>query len=81
MCIRDSEYMDNAKIEYLKANGVNTEIGIQNTSDVETYNEILLDFCNSFPQEMQKVNAYRQNNDINNYTILAVSYTHLIIHH
>ena len=33
--------MDNAKIEYLKANGVNTEIGIQNTSDVETYNEIL----------------------------------------
>lgn len=63
--------MDNAKIEYLKANGVNTEIGIQNTSDVETYNEILLDFCNSFPQEMQKVNAYRQNNDINNYTILV----------
>lgn len=63
--------MDNAKIEYLKANGVNTEIGIQNTSDVETYNEILLDFCNSFPQEMQKVNAYGQNNDINNYTILV----------
>ena len=37
----------------------------------ETYNEILLDFCNGFPQEMQKVNAYRQNNDINNYTILV----------
>ena len=63
--------MDNAKIEYLKANGVNTEIGIQNTSDVETYNEILLDFCNSFQKKKKKVNAYRQNNDINNYTILV----------
>ena len=28
--------MDNAKIEYWKANGVDTEIGIQNTSDAET---------------------------------------------
>ena len=63
--------MDNAKIEYLKAKRENKEIGIQNTSDVETYNEILLDFCNSFPHEMQKVNAYRQNNDINNYTVLV----------
>lgn len=61
--------MENNKLNFLKQYGVDTEAGINNTMDFETYNEILLDFLNSFPAELNKVNTYRMNGDINNYVI------------
>ncbi len=61
--------MENNKLNFLKQYGVDTDAGINNTMDFETYNEILLDFLNSFPGELNKVNSYRMNGDINNYVI------------
>ena len=63
--------MENNKLNFLKQYGVDTEAGITNTMDFETYNEVLLDFLNSFPGDLNKVNTYRLNNDINNYVILV----------
>ena len=41
--------MEDKKKEFLIQNGVDVEKGIENTMDFETYNEILLEFCDSFP--------------------------------
>ena len=48
--------MEQKKLEFLKQNGVDTDKGIENTMDFETYNEILLEFCDSFPTEVNKFN-------------------------
>lgn len=63
--------MENNKLNFLKQYGVDTEAGINNTMDFETYNEVLLDFLNSFPEDLNKANTYRINGDINNYVILV----------
>ena len=46
------------KINFLKQNGVDVDKGIENTMDFETYDELLLDFCETFPQEVNKFNAF-----------------------
>ena len=48
--------MEDKKKEFLIQNGVDVEKGIENTMDFETYNEILLEFCDSFPTEVNKFN-------------------------
>lgn len=63
--------MENNKLNFLKQYGVDTEAGINNTMDFETYNEVLLDFLNTFPGDLNKANAYRTSGDINNYVILV----------
>lgn len=63
--------MENDKLNFLKKYGVDTEAGINNTMDFETYNEVLLDFLNTFPGDLNKANSYRMNGDINNYVILV----------
>ena len=59
------------KIAFLKANGVDTDKGIENTIDFETYNEILLDFCNTFPEEVNKFNKFKAAGDMYNYEIIV----------
>ena len=59
--------MSKKKIEFLKQNGVDTDKGIENTMDFETYNEILLEFCDSFPVEVNKFNKYKIDNDMVRY--------------
>ncbi len=63
--------MEENKINFLKQYGVDTEAGINNTMDFETYNEVLLDFLNTFPGDLNKANSYRTSGDINNYVILV----------
>lgn len=63
--------MENNKLNFLKQYGVDTEAGINNTMDFETYNEVLLDFLNTFPGDLNKANSYRTSGDINNYVILV----------
>ncbi len=63
--------MEETKLNFLKQYGVDTDAGINNTMDFETYNEVLLDFLNSFPGDLNKANSYRMNGDINNYVILV----------
>lgn len=63
--------MEDKKKEFLIQNGVDVEKGIENTMDFETYNEILLDFCNTFPEDVNKFNAFKVAGDMKNYEILV----------
>ena len=63
--------MEDAKRNFLIQNGVDVDKGIENTMDFETYDEILLDFCETFPQEVNKFNAYKIQGDMVNYEIIV----------
>ena len=59
------------KIEYLKSMGVNCEEAISNMIDIETYSELMNDFYNSLKEELEKINNYKNNSDMQNYAILV----------
>ena len=63
--------MEDKKRNFLIQNGVDVEKGIENTMDFETYNEILLDFCEAFPQEVNKFNGFKLAGDMVNYEIIV----------
>ena len=63
--------MDDSKKNFLIQNGVDVDKGIENTMDVETYNELLLDFCETFPEEVKKFNQFKLNGDMVNYEIIV----------
>ena len=63
--------MEEMKINFLKQNGVDVDKGIENTMDFETYNEILLDFCDSFVEEVNKFNQFKLAGDMVNYEIIV----------
>ena len=63
--------MEDAKMNFLKQNGVDVDKGIENTMDFETYNEILLEFCDTFVEEVNKFNAYKIAGDMVNYEIIV----------
>ena len=63
--------MEEAKKNFLKANGVDVDKGIENTMDFETYDELLLDFCDTFAQEVNKFNQFKVSGDMVNYEIIV----------
>ena len=63
--------MEDMKMNFLKQNGVDVDKGIENTMDFETYDEILLEFCDTFPQEVNKFNAFKLSGDMVNYEIIV----------
>lgn len=63
--------MSDEKKNYLIQNGVDVNKGIENTMDEETYNELLLDFSNTFPTDVNKFNEYKVANDMVNYEIIV----------
>lgn len=63
--------MEDDKRNFLIQNGVDVEKGIENTMDFETYNEILLEFCDSFPEEVRKFNDFKLKGDMVNYEIIV----------
>jgi len=63
--------MEEQKMMFLRQNGVDVDKGIENTLDFETYDEILLDFCDQFPQEVNKFNAFKLSGDMVNYEIIV----------
>ena len=63
--------MEDKKRNFLIQNGVDVDKGIENTMDFETYNELLLDFCETFVQEVNKFNAYKLAGDMVNYEIIV----------
>jgi len=63
--------MEDAKRNFLIQNGVDVDKGIENTMDFETYNELLLDFCDTFPEEVNKFNNYKLAGDMVNYEIIV----------
>lgn len=63
--------MEENKRVFLVQNGVDVDKGIENTMDFETYNEILLEFCDSFPLEVNKFHNFKLANDMVNYEIIV----------
>ena len=63
--------MEDTKKNFLIQNGVDVEKGIENTMDFETYDELLLDFCDTFAVEVNKFNAYKISGDMVNYEIIV----------
>ena len=63
--------MEEAKLNYLRQNGVDVDKGIENTMDFETYNELLLDFSETFPQDVNKFNEFKVAGDLVNYEIIV----------
>lgn len=63
--------MEETKRNFLIQNGVDVDKGIENTMDFETYNELLLDFYNTFVEEVNKFNAYKLAGDMVNYEIIV----------
>ncbi len=63
--------MEDIKRNFLVSNGVDVEKGIENTMDFETYDEILLDFVSTFPQEVNKFNEFKVAGDMVNYEIIV----------
>lgn len=59
------------KIEFLKSMGVDAETGISNMMDVETYNEIMNDFYDGMPDELAKIDNFKNQGDMPNYAILV----------
>ena len=59
------------KINFLMQNGVDVNKGIENTMDFDTYNELLLDFCDTFVTEVNKFNTYKLAGDMVNYEIIV----------
>ena len=63
--------MEEMKRNFLVQNGVDVDKGIENTMDFETYDELLLDFCNTFVEEVNKFNAFKLAGDMVNYEIIV----------
>lgn len=63
--------MEEAKKNFLIQNGVDVEKGIENTMDFETYDELLIDFTNTFPTEVNKFNNFKLAGDMVNYEIIV----------
>lgn len=59
------------KIEFLKDNNVDVETGISNMMDIDTYNDILNDFYDSLPDELEKIDGFKRSGDMPNYAILV----------
>lgn len=63
--------MKDEKVNFLIRNGVDVNKAIENTIDFETYDELLIDFCDTFVQEVNKFNAFKVNGDMVNYEIIV----------
>ena len=63
--------MEDVKKNFLIQNGVNVDKGIENTMDFATYDELLIDFSNTFLEEVNKFNAYKSSGDMVNYEIIV----------
>ena len=63
--------MEETKKNFLIQNGVDVDKGIENTMDFETYDELLLDFVETFPAEVNKFHGFKNAGDMVNYEIIV----------
>lgn len=60
-----------SKIAFLKQYGVDATTCIENMMGIETYDEIMNDFYESLPEELAKIDNYKNIGDMPNYAILV----------
>ena len=63
--------MEETKRNFLIQNGIDVDKGIENTMDFETYDELLIDFCDTFVEEVNKFNTFKLAGDMFNYEIIV----------
>lgn len=59
------------KIAFLERYGVDARTSIENMMGIETYDEIMNDFYDSLPQELSKIDNFKNIGDMPNYAILV----------
>lgn len=59
------------KIAFLEQNGVDAKTAIANMMDIETYDDIMNDFYQDLPEELSKIDGYKNALDMPNYAILV----------
>lgn len=59
------------KIAFLEQYGVDARTSIENMMGIETYDEIMNDFYDSLPQELSKIDNFKNIGDMSNYAILV----------
>lgn len=59
------------KIAFLEQYGVNARPSIENMMGIETYDEIMNDFYDSLPEELSKIDNFKNSGDMPNYAILV----------
>lgn len=59
------------KIAFLEQNGVDAKPAIANMMDIETYDDIINDFYQELPEELSKIDGYKNALDMPNYAILV----------
>lgn len=62
---------ENSKIAFLRNAQVDIDTAITNMIDIETYNEMLDEFYNSFDEEFAKIDNFKNQADMANYAILV----------
>ena len=67
--VLDLDEKPNYDLNYLKRNGFNIDRALELLEDVETFNETLSDFNNKLFSRMKKIAQYKNENDLENYTI------------
>ena len=53
----------------LKNNGIDISSGIEILGDIDTYNDILKEFADNFPERLSKIEEYKNTSDMENYAI------------
>lgn len=58
-------------MEFLKEYGIDIDKSLELLGDIETYNEILNDFYSELEEKLNNLENYKNNNDMENYSILV----------
>ncbi len=62
---------EDVKRNFLRENEVDCDTAIENMMGIDTYDEILNDFYDSIPEELSKIDGFKNQNDMPNYAILV----------
>lgn len=60
-------------ITFLTSNGVDVTQGLEFLGDMETYNDVILEFLNGIQEKKEKIKEYKEKNDMANYAIYVHS--------
>ena len=58
-------------ISILKNNDIDVDSGIEILGDIDIYNDILKEFLDTSSERLAKIEEYKNNNDMENYTVLV----------
>ena len=67
--IKEQEQTESINELYLKEKGVNLDIALELLGDIEMYNKTIKTFTELVEDKWEKINFYKNNNDLKNYAI------------